>query len=81
MVPCVGVQQNTADDKWVISECVNLGTVFDSGSNYIGGIIASWLKNGGTIEKSFNFGSLSTNTNSGGGSGTISGICLYPDAT
>ena len=40
----IGVQQNTADDKWVISECVNLGTVFDSGSNYIGGILASWLK-------------------------------------
>ena len=37
----IGVQQNTTDDKWVISECVNLGTVFDSGSNYIGGIIAS----------------------------------------
>lgn len=75
----IGVQQNTADDKWVISECVNLGTVFDSGSNYIGGIIASWLKNGGTIEKSFNFGSLSTNTNSGGGSGTVGGIVGFFD--
>lgn len=75
----IGVQQNTADDKWVITECVNLGTVFDSGSNYIGGIIASWLKNGGTIEKSFNFGSLSTNTNSGGGSGTVGGIVGFFD--
>lgn len=75
----IGVQQNTADDKWVISECVNLGTVFDSGSNYIGGIIASWLKNGGTIEKSFNFGSLSTNTNYGGGSGTVGGIVGFFD--
>ena len=75
----IGVQQNTADDKWVISECVNLGTVFDSGSNYIGGIIASWLKNGGTIEKSFNFGSLNTNTNSGGGSGTVGGIVGFFD--
>lgn len=75
----IGVQQNTANDKWVISECVNLGTVFDSGSNYIGGIIASWLKNGGTIEKSFNFGSLSTNTNSGGGSGTVGGIVGFFD--
>lgn len=75
----IGVQQNTADDKWVISECVNLGTVFNSGSNYIGGIIASWLKNGGTIEKSFNFGSLSTNTNSGGGSGTVGGIVGFFD--
>ena len=75
----IGVQQNTADDKWVIRECVNLGTVFDSGSNYIGGIIASWLKNGGTIEKSFNFGSLSTNTNSGGGSGTVGGIVGFFD--
>lgn len=75
----IGVQQNTTDDKWVISECVNLGTVFDSGSNYIGGIIASWLKNGGTIEKSFNFGSLSTNTNSGGGSGTVGGIVGFFD--
>ena len=75
----IGVQQNTADDKWVISECVNLGTVFDSGSNYIGGIIASWLKNGGTIEKSFNFGSLSTNTNSGNGSGTVGGIVGFFD--
>lgn len=73
------MQQNTADDKWVISECVNLGTVFDSGSNYIGGIIASWLKNGGTIEKSFNFGSLSTNTNYGGGSGTVGGIVGFFD--
>ena len=75
----IGVQQNTANDKWVISECVNLGTVFDSGSNYIGGIIASWLKNGGTIEKSFNFGSLSTNTNYGDGSGTVGGIVGFFD--
>lgn len=75
----IGVQQNTANDKWVISECVNLGTVFDSGSNYIGGIIASWLKNGGTIEKSFNFGSLNTNTNCGGGSGTVGGIVGFFD--
>ena len=75
----IGVQQNTADDKWVISECVNLGTVFDSGSNYIGGIIASWLKNGGTIEKFFNFGSLNTNTNCGGGSGTVGGIVGFFD--
>lgn len=75
----IGVQQNTADDKWVISECVNLGTVFDSGSNYIGGIIASWLKNGGTIEKSFNFGNLNTNTNCGGGSGTVGGIVGFFD--
>ena len=75
----IGVQQNTTDDKWVISECVNLGTVFDSGSNYIGGIIASWLKNGGTIEKSFNFGSLSTNTNSGSSSGTVGGIVGFFD--
>jgi prepilin-type N-terminal cleavage/methylation domain-containing protein len=75
----IGVQQNTADDKWVISECVNLGTVFDSGSNYIGGIIASWLKNGGTIEKSFNFGSLSTNTNCNGSSGTVGGIVGFFD--
>lgn len=75
----IGVQQNTTDDKWVISECVNLGTVFDSGSNYIGGIIASWLKNGGTIEKSFNFGSFSTNTNCGGGSGTVGGIVGFFD--
>lgn len=75
----IGVQQNTTDDKWVISECVNLGTVFDSGSNYIGGIIASWLKNGGTIEKSFNFGSLNTNTNYGGGSGTVGGIVGFFD--
>lgn len=75
----IGVQQNTADDKWVISECVNLGTVFDSGSNYIGGIIASWLKNGGTIEKSFNFGSLSTNTNCDGSSGTVGGIVGFFD--
>lgn len=75
----IGVQQNTANDKWVISECVNLGTVFDSGSNYIGGIIASWLKNGGTIEKSFNFGSLSTNTNCDGSSGTVGGIVGFFD--
>lgn len=75
----IGVQQNTTNDKWVISECVNLGTVFDSGSNYIGGIIASWLKNGGTIEKSFNFGSLSTNTNYGNGSGTVGGIVGFFD--
>ena len=75
----IGVQQNTADDKWVISECVNLGTVFDSGSNYIGGIIASWLKNGGTIKKSFNFGSLSTNTNCNGSSGTVGGIVGFFD--
>ena len=75
----IGVQQNTNDDQWTLSDCVNYGTVFDSGSNYIGGIIASWLKNGGTIEKCFNFGALSTNTNTGGESGTIGGIVGYFD--
>lgn len=75
----IGVQQNTNDDKWVIRRCVNYGTVFDSGSNFIGGIIASWLKNGGTIERSFNFGNLCTNTNSGDESGTIGGIVGYFD--
>ena len=75
----IGVHQNTNDDKWVIRRCVNYGTVFDSGSNFIGGIIASWLKNGGTIERSFNFGNLCTNTNSGDESGTIGGIVGYFD--
>ncbi|WP_455501625.1 prepilin-type N-terminal cleavage/methylation domain-containing protein [Gemmiger sp.] len=76
----IGVQQNTNDDQWVLSECVNYGSVFDSGSNYIGGVIASWLKNGGTIEKSFNFGTLSSNTNHGqAGSGTIGGIVGFFD--
>lgn len=75
----IGVQQNTNDDKWVIRRCVNYGTVADSGSSYVGGIIASWLKNGGTIEKAFNFGNLSTNTNNGNDYGTVGGIVGYFD--
>ena len=63
---------------------IDMGTattmsVVDKNGNYIGGIIASWLKNGGTIEKSFNFGSLSTNTNCNGSSGTVGGIVGFFD--
>lgn len=75
----IGVQNNTTDDQWTISRCVNYGGVIDSRSNFVGGVIASWLKNGGTVKECFNFGDIYTNMNDGGDSGTVGGVIGFFD--
>ena len=71
----IGEQQNRTTTGWFITNCVNYGTVFNSRTNYMGGIIARWRANGGTLDNCFNFGSLTTNANTTlGNSGCAGGI-------
>ena len=77
----IGHQGNDRDDLWALSKCVNYGTVYNSRSNNIGGIVSYWTNYGGTIEYSFNFGDLLTNMNDNLDScGTMGGIAGYFDA-
>lgn len=77
----IGHQGNDRDDLWALSKCVNYGTVYNSRSNNIGGIVSYWTDYGGTIEYSFNFGDLLTNMNDNWDScGTMGGIAGYFDA-
>lgn len=77
----IGHQGNDRDDLWALSKCVNYGTVYNSRSNNIGGIVSYWTDYGGTIEYSFNFGDLLTNMNDNRDScGTMGGIAGYFDA-
>ena len=77
----IGVQQNRSGDSWKLRNVVNYGSVFNSNSNYIGGVIAYWVDNGGTLENCFNFGTLSTNYNAGRNKsrGTVGGIVAMFD--
>ena len=77
----IGVQQNRSGDSWKLRNVVNYGSVFNSNSNYIGGVIAYWVDNGGTLENCFNFGTLSTNFNAGlsQSRGTVGGIVAMFD--
>ena len=77
----IGVQQNRSGDSWKLRNVVNYGSVFNSNSNYIGGVIAYWVDNGGTLENCFNFGTLSTNFNAGSNQsrGTVGGIVAMFD--
>lgn len=59
----IGQQQNRSDDRWSVSKVVNCGSVFNSRSANVGGVIAYWLDYGGTVQKCFNFGKITTNTN------------------
>ena len=74
----IGQQQNRSDDRWSVSKVVNCGSVFNSRSANVGGVIAYWLDYGGTVQKFFNFGKMTTNTNDGnsalGGYGAVGGV-------
>lgn len=79
----IGQQQNRSDDRWSASKVVNCGSVFNSRSANVGGVIAYWLDYGGTVQKCFNFGKMTTNTNDGnsaiGGYGAVGGIVGFID--
>lgn len=79
----IGQQQNRSDDRWSVSKVVNCGSVFNSRSSNVGGVIAYWLDYGGTVQKCFNFGKMTTNTNDHhqtlGGYGAVGGIVGFID--
>lgn len=79
----IGQQQNRSDDRWSASKVVNCGSVFNSRSANVGGVIAYWMDYGGTVQKCFNFGKMTTNTNDGnsaiGGYGAVGGIVGFID--
>lgn len=73
----IGTQQNRTGDLWTLKNCVNLGTVFNSRSNNVGGVLAYWLGYGGTVTNCYNFAALTVNANNDSNSGTIGGIAGY----
>lgn len=76
----IGQQQNRSDDRWSASKVVNCGSVFNSRSANVGGVIAYWLDYGGTVQKCFNFGKITTNTNDGNpGYGAVGGVVGFID--
>lgn len=79
----IGQQQNRSDDRWSVSKVVNCGSVFNSRSANVGGVIAYWLDYGGTVQKCFNFGKMTTNANDHdrklGGYGAVGGIVGFID--
>lgn len=76
----IGQQQNRSDDRWSVSKVVNCGSVFNSRSANVGGVIAYWLDYGGTVQKCFNFGKITTNTNDkNSGYGAVGGVVGFID--
>lgn len=76
----IGQQQNRSDDRWSVSKVVNCGSVFNSRSANVGGVIAYWLDYGGTVQKCFNIGKITTNTNDkNSGYGAVGGIVGFID--
>ena len=79
----IGQQQNRSDDRWSVNKVVNCGSVFNSRSANVGGVIAYWLDYGGTVQKCFNFGKMTTNTNDHdqqlGGYGAVGGVVGFID--
>lgn len=76
----IGQQQNRSDDRWSASKVVNCGSVFNSRSANVGGVIAYWMDYGGTVQKCFNFGKITTNTNDGNpGYGAVGGVVGFID--
>ncbi|WP_279023465.1 prepilin-type N-terminal cleavage/methylation domain-containing protein [Gemmiger formicilis] len=76
----IGQQKNRSDDRWSVSKLVNCGSVFNSRSANVGGVIAYWLDYGGTVQKCFNFGKITTNTNDkNSGYGAVGGIVGFID--
>ena len=54
--------------------------MFNSRSANVGGVIAYWLDYGGTVQKCFNFGKITTNTNDGNpGYGAVGGVVGFID--
>lgn len=54
--------------------------MFNSRSANVGGVIAYWLDYGGTVQKCFNFGKITTNTNDkNSGYGAVGGIVGFID--
>lgn len=76
----IGQQQNRSDDRWSVSKVVNCGSVFNGRSANVGGVIAYWLDYGGTVQKCFNFGKITTNTNDkNSGYGAVGGVVGFID--
>ena len=76
----IGQQQNRSDDRCSVNKVVNCGSVFNSRSANVGGVIAYWLDYGGTVQKCFNFGKITTNTNDkNSGYGAVGGIVGFID--
>ena len=71
----VGEQYNRTSTGWQMVGCVNYGQIYNSGTNYAGGVIARWRGNGSTLRNCFNFGDLCVNSRDGiAGSGCIGGV-------
>lgn len=69
----IGNQNNSTTSSWMISDCINYGTVYCYNAHYSGGIMGQWTGTGGTIENCRNYGNLQTTYQQGwvGASGGI----------
>ena len=69
----IGNQNNSSSSGWVISHCINYGTIYCYNTHYSGGIMGQWTGSGGTIENCRNYGNLQTTYATGwvGASGGI----------
>ena len=73
----IGTQENRTGDRWTLANCVNIGTIFNSRSNNVGGVLAYWVSYGGVMTNCYNFGDITTNSNNGTSSGTVGCIVGY----
>ena len=69
----IGNQNNSSSSGWVISHCINYGTIYCYNTHYSGGIMGQWTGSGGTIENCRNYGNLQT-TYAAGWVGASGGI-------
>lgn len=69
----IGNQNNTTEEGWKLSSCLNYGTVYCLRTHYSGGILGQWTGTGGTISNCYNYGNLQTTYGTGwvGASGGI----------
>lgn len=72
----IGDQQNRTSSNWVVDGCVNYGDVEDYNANNVGGIIARWRNNGGTLSRSMNYGKMIANVQTDW-AGTVGGVVGY----
>lgn len=56
----IGNQNNSTNNEWTISKCINYGTVYCYKTHYSGGIMGQWTGTGGNIEECRNYGMLQT---------------------
>lgn len=61
----VGRLETATNSSWMISECVNYGTI--KGGNRAGGIIGIWKYYGGTVSDCVNYGSVTAGSEGEGG--------------